>query len=221
MEMTQATNRLLTIRRAAFSQRRGSCNPPSYFIVTSFSSEVLMRRNKQVLLALGLGAVLAGGGVGLAEAGGSSSTAASTASKAVAAPAGRATVNVTTATVGGKSEQVLVNARGLPLYTYGADTSTQSHVSGGLAALWPPLVSGSPTESGATGKLTVLADANGQQVQYNGHFLYTFVDDTPGQVTGQGVQGFFVATPGPGAGTTNAAPSPPVTQPNNTNPYGY
>ena len=120
------------------------------------------------------------------------------------------------------SEQVLVNARGLPLYTYGADTSTQSHVGGGLAALWPPLDSGSPSEAGATGKLTVLADANGQQVQYNGHFLYTFVDDTPRQVTGQGVQGFSVATPGLGARSTNAAPSPPVAQSNNnTNPYGY
>jgi hypothetical protein len=30
----------------------------------------------------------------------------------------------------------------------------------------------------------------------NGHFLYTFVEDSPGQVTGQGVQNFSVATPG-------------------------
>jgi predicted lipoprotein with Yx(FWY)xxD motif len=181
-----------------------------------------MRRSKQLMLALGLGVVVAGGGVGLAEASSSSTAASATASKTVAAPAGTATVNVTTATVGGMSEQVLVNARGLPLYTYGADTSTQSHVSGGLAALWPPLVSGSPSEAGTTAKLTVLADANGQQVQYNGHFLYTFVDDTPGQVTGQGVQGFSVATPGLGAGSASAASSPPVTQPsNNTNPYGY
>jgi hypothetical protein len=60
----------------------------------------------------------------------------------------------------------------------------------------------------------VLADANGQQVLYNGHFLYTFVDDTPGQVTGQGVQGFFVATPGAAAGSASAAASSPITQPN-------
>ncbi len=180
-----------------------------------------MRRSKQLLLALGLGVVVAGGGVGLAEAGSSSSTAASsTVSKTVSAPAGTATVDVTSATVGGMSEQVLVDARGLPLYTYGLDTSTQSHVSGGLAALWPPLDSGSPSEAGATGKLTVLADSNGQQVLYNGHFLYTFVDDTPGHVTGQGVQGFSVATPGLGAGSANAAPSSPVTQ-SNGNGSGY
>ena len=178
-----------------------------------------MRRSKQLMLALGLGAVVAGGGVGLAEASSSSSP---TVSKTVSAPAGAATVNVTTATVGGTSEQVLVNAQGLPLYTYGADTSTQSHVSGGLAALWPPLDSASPSEAGSTGKLTVLADSNGQQVLYNGHFLYTFVDDTPGQVTGEGVQGFSVATPGLGGGSASTPPSSPVTQSNtNGNSYGY
>jgi predicted lipoprotein with Yx(FWY)xxD motif len=94
-----------------------------------------MRRSKQMLLAVGLGAIVAGGGVRLAEAGSSSSTAApSAASKTATVAAGSATVNVTTATVGGKSEQVLVDAKGLPLYTYDADTPTQSHVSGGLAA---------------------------------------------------------------------------------------
>ena len=184
-----------------------------------------MRRSKQVMLALGLGVVVAGGGVGLAEVASSSSTAASlTPAKTVAAPAGTATVNVTTATVGGRSEQVLVDARGLPLYSYALDTSTQSHVSGGLAALWPPLVSSSPSEAGPTGKLTVLADSNGQQVLYNGHFLYTFVDDTPGHVTGQGVQGFSVATAVLGAGSATAAPSAPVARPNanaSGNSYGY
>jgi predicted lipoprotein with Yx(FWY)xxD motif len=181
-----------------------------------------MRRSKHILLALGLGVVAAGGGIGLTEATSSSSTAASAAAaalKAPTAPAGSATVNVATATVGGKSEQVLVDAHGLPLYTYNADTSSQSHVSGGLAALWPPLVSGSPSETGATGKLTVLADSNGQQVLYNGHFLYTFADDTPGQVTGQGVEGFSVATPSLAAGP---APSTSSQQSNtNSNNYGY
>jgi predicted lipoprotein with Yx(FWY)xxD motif len=192
-------------------------------MATNFSSEVVMRRSRQVLLALGLGVAVAGGGVGLAEAGSSSSSAASaTASKTVSAPAGMATVNVTTASVGGKSEQVLVNAQGLPLYTYNLDTSTKSDVSGGLAALWPPLVSGSPSETGANGKLTVLADSNGNQVLYNGHLLYTFADDSPGQVTGQGVQGFSVATPQLGTGSASAAPSAPVTNTNNSsNGYSY
>ena len=115
----------------------------------------------------------------------------------------------------------MVNARGLPLYTYGPDTPNKSHVSGGLAALWPPLVAGSPSETGATGKLSVIRDSNGQQVRYNAHFLYTFIDDTPGHVTGQGVQGFFVATSDLGAGTGGAAPSAPVSTNTNAKGYGY
>jgi predicted lipoprotein with Yx(FWY)xxD motif len=181
-----------------------------------------MRRSKQIRFALSLGLVVAGGGLGLAAGGTSSSAASSTVSKAVAAAAGTASVAVAAATVAGRPEQVLVNIRGLPLYTYGLDTPSQSHVSGGLAALWPPLVSVSPSDAGAAGQLSVIADSHGQQVRYNGHFLYTFIDDTPGQATGQDVQGFFVATPGLSAGSASAAPSAPVTPANSkANGYGY
>jgi predicted lipoprotein with Yx(FWY)xxD motif len=186
-----------------------------------------------------MGLVVAGGGLGLAAGGTSSSATQPTASKTAASPARTATINVATVTVAGKSEQVLVNAWGLPLYTYSLDTPSQSRVRGGLAALWPALVSASPSEVGASGKLSVIADSNGQQVLYNGHFLYTFIDDTPGHVTGQDVQGFFVATPGlgarsasaapsaltiPGLGTgySSATPSAPVTPAHtNANRYGY
>ena len=61
--------------------------------------------------------------------------------------------------------------------------------------LWPPLTSAAPTAAGGNGKLSVLNDVNGHQVTYNGHPLYTFAGDHAGQVTGQGVQNFFVATP--------------------------
>ena len=140
------------------------------------------------------------------------------AAQTAAAPAGPATINVATATVNGKSEQILVDSRGLPLYTFAPDTATTSHVSGGLAALWPPLDSAQPTEAGTVGHLGVVSDANGQQVQYNGHFLYTFVDDSPGHVTGQGVQNFFIATPGLSSGSASVAASPPATQ---SGGYGY
>ena len=100
------------------------------------------------------------------------------------------------ARVGGVVEVILVNDKGLPLYTYKPDTATQSMVTGELAALWPPFVSNGSTVSGTGGSLAVINTENGRQVTYNGHFLYTFVDDSPGQVTGQGVQNFFVATPG-------------------------
>ncbi len=183
-----------------------------------------MRHTKRIVIALGIGVALAGGGLGAAAATGSSSKTRSSTAAEPAAPAGStaksnfATVNVTTAVVGGKSEQILVDSQGLPLYTYGRDTPTQSTVTGALAALWPPLVSAFPTERAATGKLTVLSDGNGEQVLYNGHFLYTFVNDAPGEVTGQGVQDFLVATPNVAPGSAKAAPSPAPAQ---SNPYGY
>ena len=64
-----------------------------------------------------------------------------------------------------------------------------------LAVLWPPLTSAAPA-AGLGGKLTVVNDAHSGQVAYNGHPLYTFIGDRPGQVTGQDTQGFFVVTPG-------------------------
>src|SRR5215471_4156055 len=138
---------------------------------------------------------------------------------AVAAAAGHtaaaATVRTAPATVAGKTKTILVNSGGLPLYFYRPDTAARSLVTGGVAALWPPLTATAPTAAGATGTLTVVNDTHGQQVAYNGHLLYTFTSDHPGQVTGQGVQNFFVATPSltpiatstARAGTAPAAPS--------------
>jgi predicted lipoprotein with Yx(FWY)xxD motif len=99
------------------------------------------------------------------------------------------------------------------LYFYRPDTAAKSFVTGSLARLWPPLTSAAPTAAGANGKLSVLNDVNGHQVTYNGHPLYTFAGDHAGQVTGQGVQNFFVATPGltplitSSAGTAPAGPA--------------
>ena len=83
------------------------------------------------------------------------------------------------------------------------------------------MTSASPAATGLNGTLAAVSDTHGHQVAYNGHLLYTFVDDHAGQVTGQGVQGFFVATPGltPLAGSpapTAAAPPAP-----SGNGYGY
>jgi predicted lipoprotein with Yx(FWY)xxD motif len=100
------------------------------------------------------------------------------------------------ATVGGKSETVLTDAKGVPLYYYAPDSANRSLVSGGLAAAWPPVTStATPTATGLSGKLTLVRDSHGSQLAYNGHLLYTFVSDRRGIVTGQGVQNFFVATP--------------------------
>jgi hypothetical protein len=59
-------------------------------------------------------------------------------------PASAATVQTAAARVQGTTEMILGDAHGLPLYVYKPDTTTTSHVTGQLAALWPPLVAGCP-----------------------------------------------------------------------------
>ena len=173
-----------------------------------------MRHPRVIIAGIGLAAVAAAGGITAASAAGSpaSSTPSATASAT-------ATVRTAPANVAGTTETILVNAHGLPLYFYRPDTATKSLVTGSLASLWPPLTSPAPTATGANGKLTVLNDVNGHQVTYNGHPLYTFADDHAGQVTGQGIQNFFVATPSLTPLTTSPAGTPPTT-PTTGNP-GY
>jgi predicted lipoprotein with Yx(FWY)xxD motif len=137
-------------------------------------------------------------------------------------PTVTATVHTVTATVGNTQETVLVDAAGLPLYYYRPDPATKSLVTGGLAGAWPPVVaagSTAPATSGLKGSVTVVHDAHGNQVAYNGHLLYTFVSDHSGAVTGQGVQNFFVATPELASLTGQVQPA------KTTNPapggYGY
>ena len=176
-----------------------------------------MRHPKIIIASISLAAAAAiGGGI---------TAAAATSSHASSPPAtaqhAAATVRTVQASVGGKTETILVTSQGLPLYYYVSDTAAKSVVTGGLAALWPPLTSGSPSATGLTGKVTAVTDIHGNQVAYNGHLLYTFADDQPGQVTGQGVQGFFVATPALTAITGSAAPAAPAPAAPSGNPYGY
>ncbi len=111
------------------------------------------------------------------------------------------TIQTATATVKGQSMTILTDAQGKTLYYFTADAPNKSACTGGCAQAWPPLIfSGSGSPSGATsltGTLSVLNDANGNQVQYGGYLLYTYSGDTaPGQTNGQGLFGkWFVATP--------------------------
>ena len=110
-------------------------------------------------------------------------------------------IKTATATVNGSSETILTNAQGLTLYYRTSDVPPSTVCSGGCAGAWPPLVmsgSGAPTSAASLpGKLTIVADANGNQVEYNGHPLYTYSGDTgPGQTTGEGAGGVWhVCTP--------------------------
>ena len=162
-----------------------------------------MRHPRIAIAGLGVAALAAAGGItAAATANTSPASAAPSPSHSTAA----VTVRTAQAVVAGKTDTILVNATGQPLYYYQPDTATKSLVTGSLAALWPPLTAAAPTGTGLSGQLAVLRDINGQQVTYNGHPLYTFADDHTGQVTGQGFQNFFVATPGLASLTTSSAP---------------
>jgi predicted lipoprotein with Yx(FWY)xxD motif len=176
-----------------------------------------MKRPRIIMAGIALAAVATAGGLTAAAASSSTPTAAASAASANSMSA---TVRTVSANVAGKTETILVTSRGLPLYIYRPDTATKSLVTGGLAQLWPPLISPAVAGAGVTGKVAVLKDVNGQQVTYNGHPLYTFVDDHAGQVTGQGVQNFFVATPGI-ASITMAGSTAPASSAVPTGGYGY
>jgi predicted lipoprotein with Yx(FWY)xxD motif len=189
-------------------------------------NEETMRHPRLTIAAIAVAALATVGGVTIASAASSSSNspaAATSTSTSVAVagdPTRQATVQTASATVQGTTEMILVDANGLPLYTYKPDTATTSHVSGQLGALWPPLVAAAPTGNGVTGPLTSVMTSNGKQVAYNGHFLYTFVEDRPGHVTGEGVQNFFVATPNLAADASNGMTAAPSKSGNGYS-YGY
>jgi predicted lipoprotein with Yx(FWY)xxD motif len=110
---------------------------------------------------------------------------------------------------------VLTGPNGMTLYTHAGDSATSSTCVGACATAWPPLTStGQPTAGpGVTGKLGTLTRSDGTtQVTYAGLPLYYWQGDSKaGDVTGDGVNGFAVATVG-GAGSapqaSPAAPSP-------------
>jgi predicted lipoprotein with Yx(FWY)xxD motif len=155
------------------------------------------------LLVAGLVLVMIVSACGGTTATGSTQSTPTVASTPAATPTTASTSTVETAqvTVNGKATTILTNAQGLTLYYFTPDTAAKIACTGNCAKTWPPLVfTGSGTPTSATslpGTLSVLNGANGNQVQYNGHLLYTYSgDSTPGQTTGEGLFGkWFVCTP--------------------------
>jgi len=114
-------------------------------------------------------------------------------------------IKTASVTINGKAETILTNAQGMTLYYRTSDTAT-SVCSGGCAQVWPPALftgSGAPASSTTlSGQLTSSTNTNGQQVEYNGHPLYTYTGDTaPGQTNGEGFGGVWFVVP------TTLAPS--------------
>ena len=117
-------------------------------------------------------------------------------------PATPPTVDVATVTAAGTQEMALTTPSGLTLYYLTSDVATAPKCSGACLAHWPPLLStANPIGmTGISGTLTVVQNANGSQVAYNGHLLYEFANDkAAGDTKGEGIQAFggvwHVATP--------------------------
>src|SRR5205085_6659548 len=113
---------------------------------------------------------------------------------------------------------VHVDQSGKALYSSDQEVSGKIVCSTGCTAFWKPLEPGQakPTAASGTGKLGVIKRLDGgMQVIVNGRPLYTFSEDAPGKVTGNGFSDDFdghhftwhVVT----SGGTSKAPGPSST----------
>jgi predicted lipoprotein with Yx(FWY)xxD motif len=135
----------------------------------------------------------------LSACGSSSSPSAASSPSPAVSPA----VVVASVSVAGTSEQVLTTPAGLTLYYLTSDVAATPKCSGACLTHWPPLLAtGTPAlPSGVSGTLTIVQNANGAQVAYNGHLLYGFANDkAQGDSKGEGINAFggtwHAATPG-------------------------
>ena len=95
-----------------------------------------------------------------------------------------------------EKDGMLVDAKGMTLYTYDKDTSGMSACNGQCAQNWPPLMAEAGAKAEGEWSL-VKRDDGSMQWAYDSKPLYTFVmDKKPGDVTGDGKMGVWhVAKP--------------------------
>jgi predicted lipoprotein with Yx(FWY)xxD motif len=151
----------------------------------------MLHSTNRAILAVAAIALIAGG---LTACGSSSSSTSSTTAQSTG---GGDTVS--TKSVGGVGT-VLVDSKGDALYTNNMDSGSKIACTGQCTTIWVPLdapAGGSPTSSDSSvqAKLGVVKSPNGtSQVTFGGKPLYSFVQDSPGQVTGDGVSDSFGGT---------------------------
>jgi predicted lipoprotein with Yx(FWY)xxD motif len=176
--------------------------------VNDHEGDMLGRRSLPLLGALPV-AVLA-----LAGCGGNSSHALPTTSNGRPASVGVASTGL---------GDVLVDRQGRTVYLFERDSGTMSACTGACAVNWPPLrVRGTPlvgTGAKRSDVGTTVRPDGISQLTYNGHPLYTFVNDKKaGDTNGEGINAFggsWFAVSGAGAKV------PPGSQPQSGGGYGY
>ncbi|TAK49900.1 MAG: hypothetical protein EPO23_01370 [Xanthobacteraceae bacterium] len=91
---------------------------------------------------------------------------------------------------------VMVDAKGMTLYTFDRDASGKSACTGPCTENWPPLMAGADAQ--ASGDWSVIARPDGKkQWAYKGKPLYAWKNDkAPGETSGDGFNGLWhMATP--------------------------
>lgn len=186
-----------------------------------------MTRTRKIILALSLAGVLA---FALAACGDDDSGTTS-ASQTTSASSSQAEA-VSVQSIDG--QDVLVNSEGQALYTNDMDTASKIACGGECAAIWIPAKApsgGEPTsdDSSVQGELGTVDRPDGTaQVTFDGKPLYTFTQDTSGQVSGDGVMDSFggvsftwtVASPSGGA-SGSSAPTTTDSGSSGGGAYGY
>jgi predicted lipoprotein with Yx(FWY)xxD motif len=92
-----------------------------------------------------------------------------------------------TAAPASMKDDVLVDSKGMTLYTFDKDAGGKSACNGPCATNWPPLAAGADAK--AEGDYTVITrDDGAKQWAFKGKPLYTWMkDQKPGDKTGDGV----------------------------------
>lgn len=83
---------------------------------------------------------------------------------------------------------MMVDHKGMTLYTFDKDSGGKSMCNDECAKNWPPMMA--PAGATATGKWSVIKRDDGKmQYAYDGKPLYTFVkDEKPGEMKGDGMK---------------------------------
>jgi predicted lipoprotein with Yx(FWY)xxD motif len=152
-----------------------------------------MNRRRAPLLTLAAVALVA---IGVAACGGSNNS--SDSASAAANTTAGGTDTVSTKSISGVGT-VLVDSQGQALYTNNQDSGMNVACTGSCTAIWVPLMapsSGQPTSSdqAVQAKLGMVKSNGSSQVTFGGKPLYSFVQDSPGQVTGNGFTDNFGGT---------------------------
>jgi predicted lipoprotein with Yx(FWY)xxD motif len=94
----------------------------------------------------------------------------------------------------GDAGRVLVNSAGKALYAADQEARNGVLCTGACLSFWEPLTidAGAPTASSVPGMLGISERPDGsRQVTHDGKRLYSFTEDRPGEVTGDGLADAF------------------------------